>query len=254
MIFYFSGTGNSEWVAKEVAKAQNETICFIPEVMQKKEFYYRVSEKEKIGFVFPIYSWGPPKLILDFIKLIQLEIKYNNYVFFVCTCGDDIGLSKNIFVKAVLAKGITCNSGFSVIMPNNYILMKGFDVDSPVLTDKKLREAIPRMEQINSWISNNRSGLFDCKQGHFPFFKTRIIWPLFNKYQISDKNFYATDLCNGCRLCEQKCPVGNIKVDKKPKWQHHCILCLACIHRCPQTAIQYGKKTQKKGRYYKGKK
>lgn len=112
MIFYFSGTGNSEWVAKEVAKAQNETICFIPEVMQKKEFYYRVSEKEKIGFVFPIYSWGPPKLILDFIKLIQLEIKYNNYVFFVCTCGDDIGLSKNIFVKALSAKGIVCNSGF----------------------------------------------------------------------------------------------------------------------------------------------
>ena len=82
--------------------------------MKKKEFYYRVSEKEKIGFVFPIYSWGPPKLILDFIKLIQLEIKYNNYVFFVCTCGDDIGLSKNVFVKALSAKGIVCNSGFSV--------------------------------------------------------------------------------------------------------------------------------------------
>ena len=132
--------------------------------------------------------------------------------------------------------------------------MKGFDVDSPVLKDKKLREAVPRMKQINSWISNNKSGLFDCKQGHFPFFKTRIIWPFFNKYQISDKDFYATDQCNGCKLCEQKCPVGNIKVNKKPEWKHHCVLCLACIHRCPQTAIQYGKETQKKGRYYWGKK
>ena len=94
-----------------------------PKLCKKKNFIIE-SRKKKIGFVFPIYSWGPPKLILDFIKLIQLEIKYNNYVFFVCTCGDDIGLSKNVFVKALSAKGIVCNSGFSVIMPNNYILMK----------------------------------------------------------------------------------------------------------------------------------
>ena len=46
MIFYFSGTGNSEWVAKEAAKHKNETMCFIPK-LYKKEFYYRVSEKEK---------------------------------------------------------------------------------------------------------------------------------------------------------------------------------------------------------------
>ena len=64
MIFYFSGTGNSEWVAKEVAKAQNETICFIPEVMQKKEFYYRVSEKEKIDSVLNEFStkWKTDRL------------------------------------------------------------------------------------------------------------------------------------------------------------------------------------------------
>ena len=47
MIFYFSGTGNSEWVAKEVAKAQNETICFIPEVMQKKNFIIKSRKKKK---------------------------------------------------------------------------------------------------------------------------------------------------------------------------------------------------------------
>ena len=47
MIFYFSGTGNSEWVAKEIAKAQNETTCFIPEVMQKKNFIIESRKKKK---------------------------------------------------------------------------------------------------------------------------------------------------------------------------------------------------------------
>lgn len=227
MIFYFSGTGNSKWIAQETAK---------------------------IGFVFPIYSWGPPAIVLDFVRRLQLKTDHTNYIFFICTCGDDIGLSKDIFVKALSAKGFVCNSGFSVIMPNNYILMKGFNVDPKSLEEKKLNESIDRVQQINERLSDRITGLFDCKRGNFPFFKTRIIWPLFNKYQISDKAFFATDSCNGCKLCEKICPVNNIKVNKKPEWEHHCTLCLACIHKCPQTAIQYGKETQKKGRYYFGKK
>lgn len=253
MIFYFSGTGNSKWVAQEIAKVQNEDIRFIPEIIREKEFHYQAAENEKIGFVFPIYSWGPPKIVLDFIKLLHLELSGNNYFFFVCTCGDDTGLSKNIFVKALSAKGFICNSGFSVIMPNNYILMKGFNVDSRSLEKKKLEESISRVQYINNRLTNRITGLFDCKRGSFPFFKTRIIWPLFNKYQISDKPFFATDSCNGCKLCEKACPADNIKVNGKPEWKHHCTLCLACIHKCPQTAIQYGKETQKKGRYYFGK-
>jgi Fe-S-cluster-containing hydrogenase component 2 len=47
------------------------------------------------------------------------------------------------------------------------------------------------------------------------------------------------------------CPVNNIIiVDGKPHWQHRCQQCLACLHYCPEIAIQYGDKTLKKGRYH----
>ena len=59
MIFYFSGTGNSEWVAKEVAKAQNETICFIPEVMQKKRILLSSLEKRKNRVRISHIFFGP---------------------------------------------------------------------------------------------------------------------------------------------------------------------------------------------------
>ena len=36
----------------------------------------------------------------------------------------------------------------------------------------------------------------------------------------------------------------------KPMWSQHCTKCMACICRCPQEAIQYGKRTKNKGRYY----
>ena len=69
MIFYFSGTGNSKWVAEELAAKLNDNIIFIPKA--KKE--YKLSENEKIGFVFPIYAWSAPKCVFDFIQQVHFE-------------------------------------------------------------------------------------------------------------------------------------------------------------------------------------
>jgi MinD superfamily P-loop ATPase len=68
-------------------------------------------------------------------------------------------------------------------------------------------------------------------------------------FVLQNKLFYATDDCTSCGLCEKLCNTGNIIVDKKPSWGSNCTGCLACIHCCPQRAVQYGKSTIKKGRY-----
>ena len=129
-------------------------------------------------------------------------------------------------------------------MPNNYVLFPGFDVDSKELEEKKLAEAVPALERVNRLIAE-KEYVFACKEGSFPFLKTRIINPLFVRYQMSPKPFYATDDCIGCKRCEKSCPVGNITMkDRKPAWGNNCTACLACYHVCPQQAVQYGKKTK----------
>ena len=37
MIFYFSGTGNSAWVARQIAKAQQEELLAIAEEINKNK-------------------------------------------------------------------------------------------------------------------------------------------------------------------------------------------------------------------------
>ena len=93
----------------------------------------RWQKDEKIGFVFPIYSWAPPEIVLRFINRISLKEYQNQYLFFVCSCGDDTGLTQQVLVKALNDKGWLCHAGFSVTMPNNYVLLPGFDVDTKEL-------------------------------------------------------------------------------------------------------------------------
>ena len=135
-------------------------------------------------------------------------------------------------------------------MPNNYVLFLGFDVDSKELEKKKLAEAVPALEKVSRLITG-RETVFACKEGSLPFIKTRIINPLFNRFQMSPKHFYATDACIGCKRCEKSCPVENVTVvDGRPVWGMDCTSCLACYHVCPQHAVQYGKRTKDKGQYF----
>lgn len=250
MIFYFSGTGNSKWLAKQVSLAQGEKLVFIPTALKNSEYSFSLKEGEKIGFIFPIYSWGPPPIVLDFIQRLNLLGYHKHYLFFVCSCGDDIGLAKEVFEREINAKGWSCNAGFSLIMPNNYVLFPGFDVDSKDLEHKKLTDVISELENVNKAISASQS-IFNCKKGSFPFIKTRIIYPLFVRYGIEPKKFFVTDACISCKRCENACPMDNIQmVDGKPVWGKNCTSCLACYHICPKQAVQYGKITVKKGQYF----
>ena len=88
--------------------------------------------------------------------------------------------------------------------------------------------------------------------GGWKWDKTKLIFPLYRKWGTSDNKFRADNTkCTSCGICAKSCPVDNITmVEGLPQWQHNCTMCLSCIHRCPTVAIQYGKETIKKGRYY----
>lgn len=252
MIFYFSGTGNSRWVAGELAEVQNEKLFFIPDEIESLRYKnkYAVSPGEKIGFVFPVYSWGIPPFITSFIKAINFDYDCPPYIFLVCTCGDDTGLTDIIFRRLLDRKNMFCNAGFSVTMPNNYILLPGFDTDSKALETRKLEKASERIKYVNKEISLKTNNLYDFHRGKFAFLKSRIINPLFRKLQVQSRHFHANDNCIRCGLCSKVCPSHNIVLSPTPRWGNNCLQCLACIHDCPVQAIQYKNITVEKGRYH----
>lgn len=248
MIFYFSGTGNSLYVAKTIAAAQNEQIFSIAKELDKKQSVYKyvLKENEHLGFVFPSYAFEPAKLVIDFIRKLEVDTKHN-LVFSVATCGQEEGNSTKTITNELSKKGISLDCGFTVVMPNNYMI--GFDIESDESQKEKFKNADILIEEINSILKNKQKGVFKLIPSNFPHFASRMISFLLNSYGKEINGFNATDKCTKCKICEKVCPVHTITVDEKPHWSKGCINCFACINHCPVKAIEARKLTINKGRY-----
>ena len=249
MIFYFSGCGNSKHVAETIAAGLNDTLVFIPEAARKGRYDYTLAEGERLGFVFPVYSWAPPKLVLDFIEKLNISGQMS-YLYFACTMGDECGLTDKVFRKVLEQKGWTLSACFSVQMPETYIGMPGFKLDTEENAKRKINAADAKMKELVPRIKNKES-FSEMTVGSAAWLKSRLVNPGFNKFATDDSKYRSTEACIHCGKCVEVCPLKNITLeDGRPKWHGHCTMCMACYHHCPENAIQYGKATVGKGQYY----
>ena len=245
MIYYFSGTGNSREIAERIAKATKDYAVGITYSLD-----YIPESTKSLGFVFPVYAWGIPKIMIDFVQQLQIS-QIPPYVFMVCTCGDDIGLTHQEFIKLLQKKHLRVDAIWSVIMPNTYISLPGFDIDTTSVAKQKIVAAQERVLEICDKINQQERHIVDVKLGDYPWLKSKVLRPLFNVLLTGDKQFSVNKDCIHCGICANVCPKCNINYssDGRPYWNGDCADCLACYHSCPQHAINYGPFTSHKGQY-----
>ena len=261
MIFYFSGCGNSKHIAETIAAGLNDTLIFIPEAAREGHYEYDLAEGESLGFVFPIYSWAPPKLVLDFVKKMTIKVPEpvegptsKLYLYFACTCGDNCGHTEKVFRKAVEEKGWSLSACFSVQMPETYIGMAGFKLDTEKNAQLKIDAADDTMMR-NIPRLMDKECFSEMTVGRFAWLKSYVVNPMFNRFATDDSKYRVDLKCTRCGECAKVCPLKNIKLVKdEPVWNGNCTMCMACYHHCPGNHIQYGKATVGKGQYYFGKK
>jgi flavodoxin/ferredoxin len=265
-IYYFSGTGNSLVVARDIAEKMNGKLISIPSVMDKKSIK---TDADVIGIIFPVYYLGTvniPLVVQRFVlKLDEISTKY---IFAVCTYGGGSGSTLTILDEMIQASGGHLSAGFGVQMPQN-AFRKPFENKTKLYNNWKKKELDFIYEQIKAKNEGrfDNDGLFIGlvvtiieKITKLDVLKPFFIDPMKSTAKVSkDSNFttceliplmdrsYSTDEnCTGCNSCSKVCQVRNIKmIDDQPVWQRHCENCLACIKWCPQNAIHgYGELPQ----------
>ena len=249
MIIVFSGTGNSMLVARELQKhiGGDITVAEGDLLLAPARHVIEVPEGENVVWVMPVYSWGLPPVMSAFMRKVKMKGGHEVSHFLVLTCGDDIGYADSEWRRLAGRRGWNPRGAFSVTMPNTYVCMKGFDVDSEEVAAGKLSAMPGRVEAI-AGAMRRRFSESDVVRGSWAWVKTNVVYPYFARFCMSPRPFATTGGCSSCGLCARSCPMENIAMSNgRPEWGRRCALCLRCYHICPSHAVAYGTHTAGKG-------
>lgn len=244
MIVYFSGTGNSAYVAKRLQRElQDEGFDLFSSIRhRKKDALYA---KQPWVIVAPTYAWRIPRVVHEWLK--EVELTGSRELYFVMTCGGSIGNATDYLKCLCKKKGMRYRGCMEIKMPENYIAL--FDTPDKETARRIITAAHKDMDEAARYIQEETD--FPEVDVHAKdILNSTIINPLFYPLLVHARKFTATNACIGCKACEAACPLGNIKMKQgKPVWGTQCTHCMACICTCPKEAIEYGTKSQGKTRY-----
>ncbi|MDR0685688.1 MAG: EFR1 family ferrodoxin [Spirochaetaceae bacterium] len=221
VVLYFSGTGNSLKVAKDISKELKN--CEIVSMARPFNF---VKQYDSIGFVYPTYFWGLPKKVIEFVENVNLGNNKNAYYYSITTYGGSAGNAIYQLYELLLNKhGVKLNYGQKLKMFSNYVITYDMSEKINEITKSSNEKLIPIINSIKMKKNNSLNKLTKM----FKFINNDFI----KKVSDMDKDFTVNNDCTGCGICEKVCPVKNIEMDdNKPQYKHHCEQCVACIQFC----------------------
>lgn len=245
MVLYFSGTGNTRYVAEVIGELLHNEVKDMREYIKtgvKTKFY----SKAPYIICAPIYAWRFPPLVEGFLE--RSDFWGSDKVYFVATCESQTGDAAKYLKKICEKKGMTFMGFAGVPMPENYIIMY-----KPPKEDECRHIYRMADSEIVSIVNTISRGEVLKDHLDMKLLKplTKLVNPWFFGACVSSRKFRATDKCVGCGKCVEACPYGSISlVDGRPVWGEKCMHCMSCINGCPTEAIEYGRRTVGRDRYY----
>ena len=260
MILYFSGTGNTDYVAHYVARK----LEHLPIEMEIKSVEGQPAETlagfDALAVGFPVYECDSPRFFRAYLERMPPGESRGAFVF--CTKGAVSGNALRHNLRRLASRGYVPLGGVSVGMPGTDGL--AFARKDSWMARAALQKDYDRLKAANrfaEWMAEVLSGVASGRSAEsfrrpLPLSISGVLldwlwaplYKLFGGYLRA--RFWADEGCTICGLCAQICPAQSIELrDGRPSFTDRCVLCMRCIHACPQEAIQIGKATVDKFRW-----
>ena len=243
MVLYFTGTGNSRFIARKLGDLLGDSIYSIGDDLRNGRTGHFTQESTLV-FVVPTYMSRMPPKVEKYIQ--DSDFLGCGCAYFVFSAAQAVGNAEKYCKRLCDKKNLIYMGTAAVKSPANYVVM--YDVLPKSKAEQEMERSIPAMEKLADQMRHHSMiKLDDSFGGHKPF---SVLAPAILK-MASAKDFHVSDACISCGSCERVCPLGNVSLQNgKPVWGAQCTHCMGCISVCPKKAIDYGKKTQDRNRYY----
>jgi ferredoxin/flavodoxin len=241
-IFFFSGTGNTWWVADRLAEALAErgfeTQLLSIEQVTPAQTAEAIDRGALLGIGYPIYGSDAPLIMQEFIARLPETQQPKPVLVFATQAvwsGDGAYFMRRLFES----KGYAVRWSVTFNMPCNVCLDMGLLLNlffsslkaKPEDALKRVSRLADRVAQDRPWIMGRSTLLSMGWMQRVPFRKTMSYWQ-------SGILSVDPELCNGCGRCQRLCPVENITLEEAlPHFGDRCNLCLRCFNYCPQLAV-----------------
>lgn len=234
IIFYFTGTGNCLYIARQLG-GENTELISIPQMIKRGMYEF---DADEIGIVYPIYGHMPPYMVRQFINKASLKAKY---LFAVLTYGARKCNAVEIWDGISRKAGKMFDYIGTIIMVDNWL--PNFDMNEQMKIDKHIPENLLKIkEDINQQKHWHEPVTEEERLQHQGFIQRSGLNPDVGFLMNSEKSFTITSSCIGCGICTFVCPRGNYELASEGvKISGDCEFCFACIQNCPQRAIQFAK-------------
>ena len=246
MVIYFSATGNTEFIAQEIAKRLDDECVNLLDRVKKGDHSVLHSEKPFV-ICAPVYVCEIPRFMTKYLK--EQTFSGSKDVYCIFTSGGYCGISGQLTKWMFRKKKMNYLGHAEFKMPRNYVISDSYPMLENKEIEKRITDSYNKIADTVERIKTRNK----LKARHIFLFETIITLPfnpIWCKYKYTTKDFFTTDKCSGCGKCAKLCPLNNIKIkDKKPIWDKNCTHCMACIGNCPTEAIEYGEITKEKTPY-----
>ncbi len=239
-IFYFSGAGNSKFVAESLAKRlDGEAINLLT--------FSGEANADAVGFVTGCYCNDIPHKAHELIE--KLRIERADYIFSVTTSQASDGYSPITVKKLMTEKGRTLNYAAHVGMLSTFVVTVLPIVGKTEGHYRKNEAAV--LDKIAADVKSRITKPVHCRSYPIRLVVSKLSNFGLNKILRVEKKT-ATDKCVGCGKCVNICPCKNISItDGRAVFGNSCTLCYGCAHICPEGAVKYGFNNIKGNKQYK---